>query len=96
MDISNTTIGGTPSRVQDTPQKLLLIDCDDARRQSRVQMLESVGYEVATRTDYIAAERADHEGQFDLIIVTCIVTRKMLRHTPTISARPNLNCRYCY
>jgi len=33
-------------------------------------MLESVGYEVATRTDYIAAERSDHEGQFDLIIVT--------------------------
>jgi len=70
MDISCTHIGETPTSVKDTAQKLLLIDCDDIRRQSRVQMLESVGYEVATRTDYIAAERSDHEGHFDLIIVT--------------------------
>ena len=55
--------------VQDTAQKKLLIDLDDIRRQSRVQMLESVGYEVETRTTYVAAERLDHEGRFDLIIV---------------------------
>jgi len=55
---------------QDTPQRLLLIDLDDVRRQSRVQMLESVGYEVETRANYMAAERLDHEGTFDLIIVT--------------------------
>jgi len=56
--------------LQDTPQRLLLIDLDDVRRQSRVQMLESVGYEVETRANYMAAERLDHEGTFDLIIVT--------------------------
>ena len=33
-------------------------------------MLESVGYEVETRTNYVAAERLDHEGRFDLVIVT--------------------------
>jgi len=32
-------------------------------------MLESVGYEVETRATYVAAERLDHEGSFDLIIV---------------------------
>jgi len=33
-------------------------------------MLKSVGYEVETRPNYIAAERLNHEGQFDLVIVT--------------------------
>lgn len=56
--------------LQDTPQKILLIDLDDVRRQSRVQMLESVGYRVETRANYLAAEQLDHEGGFDLIIVT--------------------------
>jgi hypothetical protein len=55
--------------VEDTPQKILLIDLDDVRRQSRVQMLQSVGYEVETRSTYLNAERLDHEGRFDLIIV---------------------------
>ena len=56
--------------LQDTPQRILLIDLDDVRRQSRVQMLESVGYEVETRANYMAAEQSNHEGEFDLIIVT--------------------------
>jgi DNA-binding NtrC family response regulator len=56
--------------LQGTPQRILLIDLDDVRRQSRVQMLESVGYEVETRANYMAAERLDHESEFDLIIVT--------------------------
>jgi DNA-binding NtrC family response regulator len=64
---ANTSL--TSGSVQDTAQKVLLIDLDDARRQSRVQMLESVGYEVETRATYVAAERLDHEGSFDLIIV---------------------------
>ena len=50
-------------------QKILLVDLDDARRQSRVQMLQSVGYEVDTRATYLAAEQLDHEGKFDLVIV---------------------------
>jgi DNA-binding NtrC family response regulator len=56
--------------LRDTAQRILLIDADDLRRQSRVQMLESVGYEVETRTNYMAAEQLDHESEFDLIIVT--------------------------
>ena len=62
-------ISVTSGSVQDTAQRVLLVDLDDARRQSRVQMLESVGYEVETRATYVAAERLDHEGSFDLIIV---------------------------
>jgi DNA-binding NtrC family response regulator len=56
--------------VQNTALRILLVDLDDSRRRSRVQMLESVGYEVETRTNYVAAERLDHEGKFDLVIVT--------------------------
>jgi len=56
--------------VQDTALRILLVDFDDSRRRSRVQMLESVGYEVETRTNSVAAERLDHEGKFDLVIVT--------------------------
>jgi hypothetical protein len=69
MDKGGTSIDATSGNAQDTAQKILLIDLDDVRRQSRVQMLESVGYEVETRANYVAAERLDHEGRFDLIIV---------------------------
>ena len=70
MDTSGTNIDATSGSVQNTAQKILLIDLEDARRQSRVHMLESVGYEVETRANYVAAERLDHESRFDLIIVT--------------------------
>jgi CheY-like chemotaxis protein len=69
MDIGGPNIDATSGSVQNTAQKILLIDVDDARRHSRVQMLESVGYEVETRANYVLAERLDHEAQFDLIIV---------------------------
>jgi DNA-binding NtrC family response regulator len=51
-------------------KRLLLIDLDDARRGTRVQLLEQAGYQVDTRYNYIAAERLDREGHFDLVIVT--------------------------
>jgi response regulator RpfG family c-di-GMP phosphodiesterase len=70
METSGTEIDQTSDAVQNTAQKILLIDLDDIRRQSRVQMLESVGYKVETRANYMAAELLDHEDQFDLIIVT--------------------------
>ncbi len=70
MQTQGTNMDLASSAVQHTAQKILLIDLDDVRRQSRVQMLESVGYEVETRANFIAAERLDHEGRFDLIIVT--------------------------
>ena len=50
-------------------KKILLIDLDDTRRASRVQLLTASGYDVDLRDDYIAAERLDHEGHFDLIIL---------------------------
>jgi DNA-binding NtrC family response regulator len=56
--------------VGETALRILLVDLDDSRRRSRVQMLESVGYEVETRTNYVTAEQLDHEGTFDLVIVT--------------------------
>jgi DNA-binding NarL/FixJ family response regulator len=49
--------------------KLLLIDLDDARRASRVHLLTASGFAVNVRNDYIAAERLDHEGEFDLVIL---------------------------
>ena len=53
MDIGGTNIDATSDSEQNTAQKILLIDVDDARRHSRVQMLESVGYEVETRANYV-------------------------------------------
>ncbi len=50
-------------------KKILLIDADDTRRDSRVILLTSLGYSVDLRDDYISAERLDHEGFFDLIIL---------------------------
>jgi AmiR/NasT family two-component response regulator len=53
----------------ENPQKILLIDKDDNRRQSRVNLLAYAGYTVSVRADYIEAERLDHEGRFDLVIL---------------------------
>jgi DNA-binding NtrC family response regulator len=50
-------------------KRLLLIDADDARRKTRVHLLTGSGYSVDLRDDYISAERLDHEGGFDLIIL---------------------------
>jgi AmiR/NasT family two-component response regulator len=51
-------------------KRILLIDLDDNRRETRVQLLTHAGYAVDVRRDHIEAERLDHEGQFDLVIVT--------------------------
>jgi hypothetical protein len=50
-------------------KKILLIDLDDTRRATRVRLLTTSGYDVDLRDDYIAAERLDHEGFFDLVIL---------------------------
>ncbi len=50
-------------------KKILLIDADDSRRKSRILLLTNAGYKVDLREDYIEAERLDHEGRFDLIIL---------------------------
>lgn len=50
-------------------KKLLLIDSNDFRRESRVRLLTNAGYLVDLRDDYLSAERLDHERDFDLIIL---------------------------
>ena len=49
--------------------RILLVDFDDARRVTRVKLLESRGYEITLRDDYVEAEKLDHEGAFDMMIV---------------------------
>lgn len=49
--------------------KILLVDFDDARRETRVRILESRGYQVTLRNDYVASEALDHEDSFDLMIM---------------------------
>ena len=52
------------------PKKnVLLVDLDDARRNTRVQMLEAAGYDVETRANHEVSEPLDGEGNFDLIIL---------------------------
>ena len=50
-------------------KRILLVDLDDSRRASRLQLLTHAGYVVDVRADHIEAERLDHEGEFDLVIV---------------------------
>jgi DNA-binding NtrC family response regulator len=50
-------------------KRILLIDSDDYRRETRVRVLMSAGYEVELRIDHIAAVRLNHEADFDLIIL---------------------------
>lgn len=50
-----------------TAKKILLVDLDDERRDSRVGLLTQAGYSVEVRKDRIAAERLDHESTFDLV-----------------------------
>lgn len=50
-------------------KKILLIDQDDHRRDSRVSLLTHSGYLVSVRTDHVEAYKLDHEGSFDLIVV---------------------------
>jgi CheY-like chemotaxis protein len=50
-------------------KKILLVDTDDMRRKTRVQMLAAAGYEVEVRADHEVAERLDHEPVFDLVVL---------------------------
>lgn len=52
-----------------TAKRLLLIDLDDHRRASRVQLLTATGYEVDVRKDYVEAERLEDPGSYDLVII---------------------------
>lgn len=50
-------------------KRILLIDSNDLMRGSRVRLLSSAGYLVDLRDDSIAAERLDHEREFDIVII---------------------------
>jgi hypothetical protein len=49
-------------------KRILLVDLEDARRSTRVELLRSGGYEIFART--LEMEVEGDEGSFDLIIVT--------------------------
>jgi DNA-binding NtrC family response regulator len=57
------------SSMNTASKRILLIDHDDSRRDSRVKVLHSQGYDVDVRKDHVDAESLDHEGSFDLIIL---------------------------
>ena len=50
-------------------KRILLVDLDDSRRQTRVRMLTGAGYNVETRADHEVSEALDREGTFDLLIL---------------------------
>src|SRR5690242_5336332 len=66
-------------------KKILLIDLDDARRNTRVRMLKAAGYDVETRADHEVSEPLDGEGTFDLIILA--LHRKKLEEAAAYSER---------
>jgi DNA-binding NtrC family response regulator len=50
-------------------KKILFIDVDDARRASRVSLLNGFGYDVSVYPDLLSAESLGREDSFDLVIV---------------------------
>jgi hypothetical protein len=66
-------------------KKVLLVDLDDPRRETRVKMLESVGYAVEVRKDHEAAELLHHEACFDLVLLA--LHEKKLREAAAYSDR---------
>jgi hypothetical protein len=51
-------------------KKILLIDLEDTRRNTRIRMLAQAGHQVQLRIDHVDAEWLDHEGHFDLVILS--------------------------
>lgn len=54
-------------------KKILLIDLDDTRRATRVQLLESEGYIGDIRDDHVAAAKAANENDYDLVVLALAV-----------------------
>jgi DNA-binding NtrC family response regulator len=50
-------------------EKILLIDLDDTRRETRVRLLQAGGYEVALRLNWLTAEELNHEKDHDLLLL---------------------------
>jgi hypothetical protein len=51
-------------------KRVLLVDLEDTRRQTRVRMLTQAGHDVQLRVNHVDAEWLDHEGHFDLVILS--------------------------
>jgi hypothetical protein len=47
-----------------------MIERDELRRDTRVRVLESLGHNVVLRSDYIDSKALNHEGTFDLLIIS--------------------------
>jgi DNA-binding NarL/FixJ family response regulator len=62
------TIGSTGPAMPTKP-KILLVDLDDNRRLTRVQILQGAGYEVEVRATHVEASQLNHEGRFDMVII---------------------------
>lgn len=74
-------------------KQILLIDADDARRDTRVAMLKHAGYEVAVSRDHTAAIRDGEEASYDLVIIA--VHREKMQEVAAYSeklrqAKPSL------
>ena len=55
--------------MRDETKKILLIDLNDPRRETRIKLLQQAGYDVDLRQDYVAAETLSNEGIYDLVII---------------------------
>jgi len=72
-------------------KRILLIDLDDRRRDTRVQLLTHAGYAVEVRNNHIEAEHLDHEGEFDLVIVTLHGSPQAVKYSDDLNrAKPRL------
>ena len=56
--------------MSDSEKHILLIDLDDSRRHSRVQLLERAGYGITVHNDHQITEGLANEDRFDLIVLT--------------------------
>src|ERR1700691_1510053 len=50
-------------------KKVLLVDLDDARRDTRIKLLSSAGYDLDVQANSVTAEHGGQEGEYDLVIV---------------------------
>lgn len=66
-------------------KRILLVDLDDTRRKTRVQMLTGAGYAVETRSDHELSEALAREGTFDLLVIA--IHRKKLEEATAYSER---------
>ena len=58
-----------PSTMDTANKRILLIDHDDSRRDSRVKLLLGQGYDMDVHEDHLQAQGLDHNCKFDLIIL---------------------------